>query len=225
MSLILEALKRSEQERHRERAPDLRTVHQPVVAPPARSVPWRALLIGLVVFNLNGVAVWWLLQERGGQELLNDEFASAQPVVRSAAPAAEAPAPATAETMGRVEQEQPVAAVAPSATETPSPARVDTQPPAADPAVAAAPPADLPRPPARSLAELEPELRAALPAMTFSFHVFSANPERRSIIINERRMGEGTEVAPGWWLEEITAQGVVLAGAGERVYIPVLSHW
>lgn len=196
MSLILEALKKSEQERRRERAPDLRTVHQPVLVTAPRVFRWRWLLIGLLVLNLNALGIWWLLDQRS-------QPASAAVV-----------APPTA-----VVRDNPVVASEPR-TEAPA-AMTAREAPQALPA----PAPTLAEPPVRSLTELPSDVRASLPAMTYSFHVFSANPERRSIIINERRLREGDEIGGGWQLEEITEEGVVLAGAGERVYVPVLSQW
>ena len=61
--------------------------------------------------------------------------------------------------------------------------------------------------------------------MTYSFHVYSDNPEDRTIIINGRRMREGGRVATGLRLEEITEQGVVLDFEGDLIYVPVVDGW
>lgn len=194
MSLILEALKKSDQERRRERAPDLQSIHRPLpghrVAP--RRGPW---LLGsaLLVVNLAALGLWWYLQKPP---------AAALPV----------PAPAVAEAT-------PAPAVAaPPADPVSAPV---TASPVPEPAPVPAPR----RPPIRELWELPDPVRHALPAMTFSFHVYSENPERRTIIINERRMREGDQVGEGVLLEEITEDGVILALEDHRVHIPVLSDW
>jgi general secretion pathway protein B len=73
--------------------------------------------------------------------------------------------------------------------------------------------------------ELPEEVRNNLPAMTFSFHVYSANPQQRTIIINNRRMREGEEVNAGLVLQQITEDGVILQYLQHRIHISVLSGW
>jgi len=73
--------------------------------------------------------------------------------------------------------------------------------------------------------ELPDEVRNNLPAMTFSFHVYSLNPQQRTIIINNRRMREGDEVSAGVQLQEITEDGVILGYEQHRIHISVLSGW
>jgi general secretion pathway protein B len=73
--------------------------------------------------------------------------------------------------------------------------------------------------------ELPDDVRNNLPAMTFSFHVYSTNPQQRTIIINNRRMREGEEISAGVQLQEITEDGVILGYQQYRVHISVLSGW
>jgi general secretion pathway protein B len=73
--------------------------------------------------------------------------------------------------------------------------------------------------------ELPDDVRNNLPAMTFSFHVYSENPQQRTIIINNRRMREGDEVSAGLQLQQITDDGVVLLFTAHRIHIGVLSGW
>jgi general secretion pathway protein B len=73
--------------------------------------------------------------------------------------------------------------------------------------------------------ELPEDIRNTLPAMTFSFHVFSSNPQQRTIIINNRRMREGDEINAGLVLQQITEDGVILLYAQHRIHISVLSGW
>jgi general secretion pathway protein B len=79
--------------------------------------------------------------------------------------------------------------------------------------------------PVQEVDELPEEVRNNLPAMTFSFHVFSSSPQQRTIIINNRRMREGEEVNPGLVLQQITEDGVILLFERHRVHISVLSGW
>lgn len=73
--------------------------------------------------------------------------------------------------------------------------------------------------------ELPEDVRNNLPAMTFSFHVFSSTPQQRTIIINNRRLREGEEVSAGLTLQQITEDGVVLLFEQHRIHISVLSGW
>jgi general secretion pathway protein B len=73
--------------------------------------------------------------------------------------------------------------------------------------------------------ELPEDVRNNLPAMTFSFHVFSSTPQQRTIIINNRRMREGDEVSAGLVLQQITEDGVILLFERHRIHISVLSGW
>lgn len=196
MSLILDALKKSEQERRRERGPDLQSIHQPAAAPSTEKsrAPW--LVAALVVVVLNGAALaWWWRAEpaatAAGEAVTSDEAAVAttEPPTQVANTAA------------------PPAAAAPAA-----PAPLPTQPPPQEP-------------PLQELWELPEPVRRQLPAMTYSFHVYSGDPSRRTIIINNQRMREGSEIQPGLMLESITETGVVLALGGHRVHIPVLESW
>lgn len=74
--------------------------------------------------------------------------------------------------------------------------------------------------------ELPDPVQQAIPAMTFSFHVYSDNPTRRTIIINNRRMREGSLVSEGLILEEITQEGVIFNWEKQhRFTINVVENW
>jgi general secretion pathway protein B len=208
MSLILDALKKSEQERRRDKGPDLQTIHQPaLIRAPQRSyrMAWVALLVSV---NIAVLAYWWQ------QRTATSTVATATPLVTipaAAAPAA-APPPAPAATISI----QP-------ATHTDATANAEyTRITPANPALETAPTSS-----ARieEVDELPEDVRNNLPAMTFSFHVYSSNPQQRTIIINNRRMREGEEVNAGLLLQEITEDGVVLLYAQHRIHISVLSGW
>lgn len=79
--------------------------------------------------------------------------------------------------------------------------------------------------PTVAFSELPDPVRAELPALTFSFHVYSEKPQNRTIIINKRRVREGDQVIPGLQLHEITPEGVVLQWRGHPFYINVVENW
>jgi general secretion pathway protein B len=194
VSLILDALKKSEQERRRERGPDLQSIHQSTVAvpvPPRRG--WWALAAAVVLLNAAALGWWWW------RDAAEPAAAAAAVPPESAAPQPEVPA-------------DPPPAPSPAATAAVEPAEFATVAPAREP-------------PVQELWELPEPVRRQLPAMTYSFHVYASDPSRRTIIINNQRMREGSEIQPGLRLEAITEDGVILATEGHRVHIAVLEGW
>jgi general secretion pathway protein B len=214
VSFILEALKKSEQERRRERVPDLRTIHQPVAQVPRQRNWQRWGVLLLVASNLTLVAggLWWWQQARPAPE--TGALASAG--------ATGTPAAVTAVTSGTAAPEAAVRGAAPAAT---APAHTAHRDLPYEEAPGSPVTAIGPVLPVRPYAELPAAVRNQLPPMTFSFHVYSANPDRRSIIINDRRLREGDPIGNGVELLEITAEGVIVGLAQHRIYMPVLEHW
>ncbi|MEL0067242.1 MAG: hypothetical protein VW874_03145 [Gammaproteobacteria bacterium] len=62
MSYILEALKKSEQERNPDKVPDLSTHHRAIATEEKSGFPWVWLVIVLVVINLG--ALYWFFVMR-----------------------------------------------------------------------------------------------------------------------------------------------------------------
>jgi general secretion pathway protein B len=213
MSLILDALKKSEQERRRDTGPDLQTIHQPVVSrAPRRSygLAWGALLLAV---NVGALIYWWQQREPA-------PVAAATPPVVAAPPApASTPAPAAAVA---VPAPAPVAPPPQGSAVVASEAEFAQITPGGNPAAAGAATDELP---IQAVDELPEDVRNNLPAMTFSFHVYSGSPQQRTIIINNRRMREGEEVSPGLVLQQITEDGVILLYERHRIHISVLSGW
>lgn len=150
MSLILEALRKSEAERRRGQAPDLRTELPPVAPPRAHALPrWRWAVPALVL-----LALAWLLLARPGTEPEQDSLP---------APAATTVPGGSLDPGGRADQ----AAGPPGAERAMAAARRDAAParPGArlviEPDAGAAPPASAPRPPEPEPAPPAPALDAA----------------------------------------------------------------
>lgn len=68
-------------------------------------------------------------------------------------------------------------------------------------------------------------VRDNLPAMSFSSHIYSSNPDDRRVIINGKMLTEGMSVTRGVYLSEITEDGVVVEMDGQYIDINVLSGW
>lgn len=191
MSYILEALKKSEQERHRGRTPDLQALH---TAPAQTDRPrrWWPYALMLALLLNAGLLLTWYPWEATRPE-----------------PAA-APAPSTI-----VAPTPPKPAVAPPVLQMPSPVPATTTPPAAQTPVLAAP-----TPPQENrilpLSDLPPEVRRGIPEMSFAVHLYSAKPAERMVSINGKMMKEGQEVTTGLKLEQITSDGMIFSYQGYR---------
>ncbi|TVQ84756.1 MAG: hypothetical protein EA400_17045 [Chromatiaceae bacterium] len=89
------------------------------------------------------------------------------------------------------------------------PAAPPLQPPPAAPAAPAAPPA-----------RASADLRRRLPAFSMSVHVYNADPTRRFVYINGRKVGEREVTREGLRLEEVLADGAILSFGGEAFFEP-----
>jgi general secretion pathway protein B len=211
MSLILDALKKSEQERRRERGPDLQTIHQASAAStraPRNHGVWIAALIAV---NAIAVGGWWWSQRGAGPAPAADTVV-ASPVE----PVASVPASPTP--IARNEPASVAETVQPQPQDEAQFTRIEPRPDAAQPRLSA-------HAPVEEFSDLPPDVRSSLPAMTFSFHVYSTDARNRTIIINNQRLREGDDVSAGVSLESITEDGVILAMDHRRVHINVLTGW
>jgi general secretion pathway protein B len=249
MSLILEALRRSEAERQIGRAPGLMT---PVGIPPRRrrmGWPWLVAALFLV-----GAAGWYLGRgELGLPTLPLDPDApaipiAAPPVLPEPATTAQADSPqptpvatpppdvASAEAAphpfasappepvtatASTPAAGPAPAVPPAAVAGPSPTA-----PAPSPAPTAAAPVRTPTPPSAeplevlpSIAVVPPQRRSELPPLRVSMHVYAEDPAQRFVLIDGRRHVEGQMLQGGVTVHEIRRDGVVLVIDGTRVLL------
>ncbi len=204
VSLILEALKKSEQQRQREKAPSLQSIHQPVAVEPKQTVqPWWWLAVLVVICNLAFLGYWIWRQQQS--------VAPVASVATTSSTADESKekvdSPAQSVTASKSVETQPeFTRIAPHAQ--------PVQPETADKSLRV-----------EEVSELPDNVRNNLPAMTFSFHVYSESPEQRTIIINDRRMREGDQISAGLQLQSITSDGVILLFEQHRIHISVLTEW
>jgi general secretion pathway protein B len=215
MSYILEALKKSEQERAQGREQDL--LRDPVATPPPPPAvrPWAVLGLSTALLA-GGIAIgWWKPWE------------AAPPAARPPAPVAPAvppPAPAPAAVRAEAPPAPAPAARAPAAPPAPPATRPETVPKVEERKAATrpAPAKELPTPPERvlALAELPAALREALPSLAIRGFVHSEDAVSRMVVINDRVLQEGDEVAPELRLERIDPEGIVLSFRGYRFIAP-----
>ena len=191
MSYILDALKKSDQERQQNSGPTLQSLHQPARSKNSNPVLWLiACLLAIVIIAAGVAAAWYFTDKKDTGSAATRTQPAPEQVIPSSTPA---PAPATvqqkAETTSVVAPAQPV------------------------------------NRPVVAFDELPDPVRTAVPPLTFSFHVYSENPARRTIIINKRRVKEGDLVQGELRLKEITEQGVVLSQGEHPFYINVVEEW
>ncbi len=92
----------------------------------------------------------------------------------------------------------------------------------ASPAVAA-PPA-LPRLDVPTYYDLPFATRKALPPLSMSMHVYTADPKQRFVILDGTRMAEGDSTPDNMSLREIRPDGVILEFQGQRFFFPRDGH-
>jgi len=213
MSFILDALKKSENDRQRSSGPALFEVR---VAPPRSRFPIWAIAVGvLLVVNL-GVVAWLVLRT-------DQPAAVAQAPVPTPAPSAPTPAappaPALAEpasvTFNQRADEQTVPEEVPDegfVNEDYAPAEepaVDNSGPA--PSVQRGSVAGLP-----TYEKANQEAGGRIPELRMDMHVFSPKPQDRFVFVNMRKLKEGETLPEGVRVETITNDGAILSWQGSK---------
>lgn len=203
MSYILEALKKSEQERQLGHVPDISMLQ---VAPQRAPQRWQRWLLAALLLNLLVLLiVAW------------------RPWVRTAVPVPEAASQQQAAAPGFAAPDTQVAAQdsaplpPPVTTTVIAPPPVATVPPAApgpaplrDEPLSALPP-DAPR-----WQDLPADQRNDLPVPRIDVHVFAREPARRFVLIELRKYHEGDRLDGGVTIESIRIDGIVLSYQGQR---------
>jgi general secretion pathway protein B len=242
MSLILDALRKSEAERRRGQAPSL---YAATPVPGTRARPeWLRLLpfVAGAVLLLVALVAWFGKDEEPATKAELQEEATA--------PSLQPPTPAqlAAKTAGSGPAEitppaappPPPAATSRTAAPTPtvealvkapvappkSPARAPTPVIEAAPTLAATPEsasapaaAEATEEALPPIAALDAGTRGALPAMRMSMHVYNDDASRRFATIDGQRVVEGSRVGSAT-VVEIRRDGVVLDVGGQRVLLP-----
>lgn len=217
MSYILDALRKSDQQRRRGATPATLTPPTTAAAPERPALSLNALFAAALVGA--GILIGWLGPWRTDHPVPAPEPAALEQ--RGPRPAPAAPLP---EAAGMAEMDKAtLAPVRPSGT----PAHAGTEAShaisGADAGVpgetatpmtdkpAASEPADTgPEQGVMALSELPPAIRREIPAMTISLHAYSSNPGDRYVMINDKLLRQGELLAPGLRLERITPDGVIL---------------
>ncbi len=216
MSYILDALRKSDQQRRRNAAPTLLTLQPSAVV--RKRPAYLAYGLAAAILVGGGVVIGWLRP-----------WQSEQAAPRGPEPVAVKPIEARPIETNPIEAKPGQAAstasgIAPPATPVPKPDGLPPEAKAPDSAGAAAPPerrvdiaaADAAGETVISMESLPLSIQQELPKIAISVHAYSKTPARRLVGIGNRILHEGDYLAPGLKLEEITADGMILGYKGYR---------
>jgi general secretion pathway protein B len=236
MSLILDALRKSEHERQREAGPALATV--PESRTERRTPKWLPALVVLLALNIVVLAaVLWRHSGPAAGPATVPVTSAPAPAVAPPEPAPQgASGPAGAATVATplplpekpprhevrpLTTELPPAAPAPSAAAARQAGGDSAAASAGSAPAATATPGDstatatedarLPR-----FADLVVRGELNVPHMHLDIHVYSGDPAERFVFINMRRYNEGNATQEGPKVERITRSGVVMSHQGQR---------
>jgi general secretion pathway protein B len=212
MSFILDALKKSENDRQRSSGPAIFEVR---VAPPRSRFPLWAVAVGVLLLVNLGVVAWFVLRQPASTEAV-----AAVPLAQPAPAPVDSPsvaAPALARAPTRNFDEQTVPDEAPDSTlpgaDDYAPAE---EPPAEDfesptPSVARGSVSGLP-----SYEKAKQDAGGRIPELRLDMHVFSPKPQERFVFLNMRKLKEGESLPDGVRVETITNDGAVLSYQGSK---------
>ena len=207
MSLILEALRKSEAERRRGQAPDVAVELSPAPVPARINLArwlWPVLALVTLFAALPVLAIWW---------------ATRTPAASDPAPAPVAAPVEARRVLATPEVDAPIVvprSPPPSAT-APTPAAVAeiaTPLPAPPPLPVAVPPMPAPPTPAPQAAPVA----VGMGGVKLSMHLWNDDPARRFVVLNGQRMTEG-ERNGDLLLVEILRDGVLVERDGQRARI------
>lgn len=220
MSYILDALKKSDQERKRGDVPGLQTVHIPMTT--EQATPW--VLYGFVTFLLLALAfvIGMMVSEKTTQvnSALHDEAEGESRVIPSkvSEPVLNKPVqPVKTET--KQDKTKAVHEVA-QMVENRQVSPVIELPKASEAPISVQQLSEVPY-----LYELEDYQQQSIPQMSFAGHVYSSTPASRSIIINNNALSEGDNIMPGLKVEMITSNGVVFRFQDMLFKMDILQDW
>jgi len=214
MSYILDALKKSEQERGNGNIPGVQTVHTSSLNYNNKKTYWPYILIAAVLLNL--VAIIYFVFDKESQNTVEAIATTDQISTENIS------APATTTEQVQVENKQTV------------PAAVTEKP--ITPNTAVKPSSEEHTSPATSkeftinntvveFYDLPEHIKQQIPKVIISAHVYSSNPAQRSIVINNNFMEEGEYVLDDLVLYEITRDGAIFSYHETLFHRGIINAW
>ncbi len=227
MSYILDALKKSEQERGHGNIPDVQTVHSSSLNYHSEKKSyWPYFLIAAVLLNLLAI-IYFIVDKQPAEQI---ETSTPQ---ASAAAQTETVAEVIVET-AEVEQqpvtvsssENKIIAIEKPETETTTESEKTPATEKIEPITTKTEtPATNQQAKIWEFYELPESIKQDLPSFVISAHVYSTNPLQRSIVINNNFLEEGEYVLDGLIIHEITPDGAIFNYQGTLFNYGVVSGW
>lgn len=226
MSYILEALKKLERDRQKERMPDLLILHGDTGPSKRRRLLWPFIVAGLVL--LNALFVFWLLWFDPRMNIAHQPTHQTRVVTEKATPSPQTPLderieqPVTAPKKDLPEQAptqmkiKPVQAP-PKATTVQSLPPVQSEIEAIPKIVKQTPPNGK----ILGIRELPESLKASLPEIKMTVHSYTEEKRSRFVVINNNMFREGQSIRDDLKVDQITQSGVILSHRGHRFFLGI----
>ena len=248
MSYILEALKKSEQERERERGglPDIKSIHTPAIPHKSEGVKWWpiVLITLLVIAGAASTVAYIKFVQPGATGVPDVASVPAEPVEpQSSTPQSAVPENKAATDTKPVESIKPDEA-ATAKMERKAPRVVfseqqlqhddvvgninEQQKQAAvelELKLTAKQAGTVVQEKAVPIADIPDDIRKNIPRIAFEGHVYSSTPSRRSVMINGHKMREGDAIGEDLMLKRITPEGAEFEYRGYIFKLGALQDW
>ncbi|MBL4867564.1 MAG: general secretion pathway protein GspB [Pseudomonadales bacterium] len=220
MSYILDALKKSEQERQRGDVPNLQSNHiSPSVGEEKKA--WKAkILWGVAILNVF-ILVFWIGRGTSNDsivaqpaemkpQVLLEEKTEEDKLVGVLDLPEKPPVIMMAPVLNKTFKEELVALKEQSKqSKIPEQAAIVTEK----------------RQSVMNLTQLPAHIREQIPLLEFSSHMYSSMPKYRNVIINGMNLKEQESLDRDLFLEKITENGVILTYQGYRFEVGVIQQW
>ncbi len=229
MSYILDALKKSEQQRGNGKIPDVQTVHSSNLNyRDEKKAYWPYFLIAAILLNLIAI-VYFILDKEPKSDISASNVENAVKIAEEK------------NTQGNISTLK----VAPN-SETNIPVRTSEKPDTINTPLISPPVQEKPANTKTKEQEISPPVKTAennssenileyydlpeslsrqIPTITVSAHIYSSNPLQRSIVINNNFLEEGDHVLDDLILQEITMDGAIFEFNGTRFRYGIVSGW
>jgi general secretion pathway protein B len=205
MSFILDALKKSETDRQQQTGAEFANV--PTGSEERHPYKWLWILALLLLVNFAALMIVLL---RPGTESQQPSSDAEPPIEAVASQSTAMPEPSFEEQVAEAREthaersEAEIPPPEPEVQSTPAPQPVRTQP----------------APRVKSIHELRAEGRLQVAELHLDIHVFSENRDERFVFINMAKHREGSRLAEGPVVNEITPEGVILDHQGMTFLLP-----
>ncbi|HHJ35173.1 MAG TPA: hypothetical protein ENJ87_05350 [Gammaproteobacteria bacterium] len=236
MSYILDALKKSEQQRGHGNIPDVQTVHSSSLNyRDEKRAYWPYILIVAIILNISAVIYFIIDRDAGPEHITAVESISHDIADKKISSVTQIPsAPEVVRNkpaiIPGVPEKAPVENSTPAQPRTPSPKKkrvagnsISEKPEKPEPTVTGS--NEKVYDDIVEYYDLPESTQRELPTITISAHVYSSNPQQRSIVINNKFLEEGDYVLDDLILLEITTDGGIFNYHGTNFHYGIVSSW